>query len=256
MRSLVMLLCLASGVLAAPLDDYAAFVRSLDGLDRTAWFKAWALHQLGPPYVLDPQGEGQGKDADPVFTPGKVDCTVLVLQMAASLGARSVPELLDGMRRANYRRWDADGTVRWQDRYHYSEDRNLSSPLFRDITREVFPVETLRREAIVLNRKPDGSETMPLGWDRAIELTYRPTAGLTRDDVARLPPVCGVMFVKRSNRKLGLLVGHEGLVFQGRVLVHASSKYRRVSMEPFVPYAHTRDGIVIYEISKRARSVR
>lgn len=58
--------------------------------------------------------------------------------------------------------------------------------------------------------------------------------------------------MKRSNRKYATLIGHEGIVVHGRVLIHASSKARRVVMEPFVPYARTRDGVALYLFKPRA----
>jgi hypothetical protein len=142
--------------------------------------------------------------------------------------------------------------VRFEDRYHYSEDRIHSSPLFEDVTQRVFPPSDLVREHIVLNRLPDGRPAMRISWERPMDLVYRPTAALAAADAAQFPPVCGVLFVKRSNRKLGLLVGHEGIVVHGRILIHASSKQKRVVMEPFVPYARTRDGVMVYTFKERA----
>lgn len=214
--------------------------------DRDRRIIDWAVSRLGTPYVLDAQGEGAGRDADPLITPTKLDCTIFTLQAAAYADAHTWDEVVAGMKQANYRAVQPDGSVRFEDRYHFSEDRVVSSKLFEDITQTLFPPGALVREHIVLNRAPDGSMLMPIGWERPLDLVYRPTEHFTAADVSRFPPVCGVLFVKRSNRKYATLIGHEGIVVHGRVLIHASSKHKRVVMEPFVPYARTRDGIAIY----------
>ena len=244
---------LAAMPIPSGLDRYADWLARLQDHypDRDQRLIAWARARMGTPYVLDCQGEGAGQDPDPLFTPWKLDCTVFTLQAAASLDARTTDEVLSGMKVANYRRVQPDGSVRFEDRYHYSEDRISASPLFRDITQQVFPARDLVREHIVLNRAPDGTLAMPIPWDRPLDLVYRPTANFTAADVAKLPPVCGVLFVKRANRKLGMLIGHEGIVIHGRVLIHASSVQKRVVMQPFVPYARTRDGVLIYTFEKR-----
>lgn len=231
-------------------DEQARFVAQLHAKepDRDRRIITWALERLGTPYRLDAQGEGAGADSDPLWSARGADCTILVLQAAAMADAASPSELLAGMLMANYR----GGRARFEDRYHYSEDRISASPLFEDVTREVFPARDLVQEHIVLNRRPDGSAAMKeIAWERPLDLAYRPTGRFSSADVARFPPVCGVMFVKRQNRKLGLLVGHEGIVVHGRVLIHASSWQKRVAMEPFVPYARTRDGVVVFRFKER-----
>jgi len=206
----------------------------------------WARGRLGTPYVLDCQGEGHPPDADPLFTPDRVDCTVFILQAAASRVASTADGLVRGMLAANYRRWRTNGTVDFRDRLHFSEDRLVSSPLFEDITSRVLDADTLVRERVTLNRRPDRSLVMPIGWSREMDVVYRPSSALQVGELNRLPPVCGVLFIKRSNLKFGPLVGHEGLVLHGRILIHASSKQRRVVMEPFVRYARDRDGVVFF----------
>jgi hypothetical protein len=249
-RWLLLVLALVAPLGAAELDDHAKFVERLakSEPDRDRRIIKWAMERLGTPYKLDAQGEGDGKDADPLWSTKGADCTILVLQAAAMADAATPSELLAGMLMANYR----NGRAKFEERYHYSEDRIRSSPLFEDITAEVFPAKDLVKESITLNRKPDGSLSMQdVAWERPLELVYRPTASLTSAHIAKLPKVCGVMFVKRQNRKLGLLVGHEGIVVHGRVLIHASSKQKRVAMEPFVPYSRTRDGIVVFRFKER-----
>ena len=252
MPLILALIVTTSALAAAPsLEPYADWLARLRVQlpDRDRRLIAWAHARMGTPYVLDCQGEGAGQDADPLFTPGKLDCTVFTLQAAASADATDAADLLARMKRANYRRTDADGTVHFADRYHFSEDRVAASPLFEDLTTSLFPARDLVREHITLNRTPEGKPVMDIPWERPLDFVYRPTGPgerFTPEDIARFPPVCGVLFVKRSNRKFGTLVGHEGIVVYGRILIHASSKAKRVVMEPFVPYARTRDGIALY----------
>ena len=219
--------------------------------DRDLRLAAWCRGRLATPYVRDCQGEGQGQDPDPLFTPGRVDCTVLVLQAAASLDAQGPEDLVRRMLLANYRRWNPDATVAYRDRYHYTVDRLLSSPLFRDITREVFPKESLQRVSLVLNRKADGSPTVPLDWSRPVDVAYRPTSDLEPADLTRLPKGCGIVFVRRANFALGFIAAHEGILIDRRLLFHASSVGGRVVVERFVPYARRRDGIMVFEFVKR-----
>jgi hypothetical protein len=143
------------------------------------------------------------------------------------------------MLQANYRRWSPDATVDYRDRYHYTIDRLLQSPRFAEITREVYGDP-------LLNRKADGTETVPLGWSRPVDVMYRPTADLEPRDLARLPKSCGIVFVRRANFAQGFIAAHEGVLIDRRILFHASSTAGRVVAERFVPYARRRDGIMVF----------
>jgi len=251
-KTILLTAALAGTAIPSGLERYADWLAQLQDAvpDRDQRLIEWAHARMGTPYVLDCQGEGAGRDPDPLFTPGRVDCTVFTLQASASLDTRTATDALAAMKRANYRTIAPDGSVRFEDRYHFSEDRVNGNPLFRDITQQVFPARDLVREHIVVNRAPDGSEVEKIGWERPMDVVYRPTASFTAEDVARFPPVCGVLFVKRANRKFGTLIGHEGIVVHGRILIHASSLQKRVVMQPFVPFARTRDGLVIYTFER------
>lgn len=217
---------------------------------------AFARSRIGMPYGFDCQGEGPGRlpDTDPLFSMDRLDCTVLVLQAAAVRDATSAADLLRRMRLANYRKSGTDGTVQYLDRLHYTVDRLLTSPLFRDITREVFPPDDLEEVTVTLNRTKDGGETSPLGgWSRKVTVAFRPTQGLESRHLAKIPSVCGIVFVDRRNFAKGYIAGHEGILQDRRVLIHSSSKAGQCLAQTFLPYARRRDGIMVFTFQEEPR---
>jgi hypothetical protein len=212
--------------------------------DMPSRVRAILLSRLGTPYVLGCLGEGAGAepDSDPVFRLDEVDCTVLVLTTAALAHARTLDEARQNMALANYREIGDDRPITYEARLHFTEDRLDASPYFENITRDVVPAELLESKTLTLNVKEDGSGLLPIEWTRKITLDYLPVAGATEAVLAALPPVTGVAFIKHSYAKMGLAAAHEGVVLDGKDLVHASSESKKVVRVPLREYLRKADG--------------
>ena len=73
------------------------------------------------------------------------------------------------------------------------------------------------------------------------------------------PKVCGVGVVRHELFEKGIIIGHEGMVFDGEFFVHASGEAGKVIKENFYQYTQKRrkqdkkficDGIVVYEMKE------
>jgi hypothetical protein len=223
--------------------------------DFSSRVRAILLARVGTPYVLGCLGEGAGAapDSDAVFRLDQVDCTVFVLTTAALAHARSLEEAERNIVFANYREVDGTRPVSYEARLHFTTDRLDASPYFRNVTDQVVPVDLLATRKLTLNVKDNGEPLLPIHWKRPIVLRYLPAASATADLVASLPPVTGVAFVRESFFAKGLEVAHEGVILDGRDLVHASSEAERVVRVPFLEYLRKPgggfrfDGLVFYE---------
>ena len=206
--------------------------------------------RLGTPYELGCLGEGSGRDPDPIFRLDVADCTVLILTTAALLNSSTVEEAEEVMKRINYH---PPGEVSYQNRLHFTTYRNLVSPYFTDITAEVGQEET-KTKTVVLNRtKDDGKRLIDIGFEEEIEITYIPTASVSKELLSRMPLVAGVAFLKDGDERIGLDIRHEGFILSGSRLVHASSQKRGVVEEDFSDYLFNGnlprfDGIVFFEL--------
>lgn len=206
--------------------------------------RAILLSRLGTPYVLGCLGEGAGAkpDSEPVFRLDQVDCTVLVLTTAALAHAHTLDEARENMAVANYREIGDDRPITYDGRLHFTEDRLDASPYFENITRDVVPADLLESKTLTLNQQDDGSGLLPIEWTRKIALDFLPVASVTDAVLAGLPPVTGVAFIKRSYFKKGLAAAHEGVLLDGKDLVHASSDSKQVVRVPFREYLRKADG--------------
>jgi len=192
----------------------------------------------GTPYKLGCLGEEREPDRDPVFRLDQADCTVLVLTDAALIRARSLDEARERMIGLHYR----EGRATYEDRFHFTADRILSSPSFEEITGRYIPDSLLRRAEVVLNEGANGEPLLPIPWRRAVQIPYLPTENVTPRLLAGLPPLCGVAFVDRANIDKGYLVSHEGLLIDGRILHHSSSDAGSVVDVPLLDYLRLADG--------------
>jgi hypothetical protein len=198
--------------------------------------RALALARLGAPYVLGCLGEGMPEDPDPVFRVDQVDCTVLVLTSAAMAQSKGLAEAEQWMGPANYRRSDG-GTcpVSYANRLHFTEDRLDASLFFADVTRALAAPSEIREVEVVLNRQASGEPLLPIGWERPIRVAYVPADKLPTV-LARAPDLLGLAFVRESYRAKGLLVAHEGLLFDRQCLLHASTESRAAVLTDFADY--------------------
>jgi len=104
------------------------------------------------------------------------------------------------------------------------------------------PESLLHAVAVVLNRTAEGKELLPLSWERAVVVRYLPAGLLTEEVLRRLPPACGVAFVREENGARGFLVSHEGILLGGLTLVHASSRAGEVAAVPLLEHVRGGDG--------------
>ncbi len=212
--------------------------------------KAFSLLRLETPYVWGGLGEEKEKDNDPIFRLDITDCTSFVLTNTALLHAENWQEAREMMVHVNYH---PEGEVSFEDRLHFTTDRNNVSFYFEDITKEVGKDKT-KEEKIILNKiKDDGERLLDIDWEKEKTIYYIPSDHLTSDFLKTLPKSCGVAFLKENNFALGLDVSHEGFLFDGETLVHASSAYGEVVKVGFLDYYFQEDpprfdGIVVFKV--------
>jgi len=221
--------------------------------------KALSYLRLGTPYRFGCLGEGRGaRDPEPVFRLDVTDCTAFVLTNIALLNSRSLMEGEHNMMIANYRpRFENEAEeyeLSFDNRLHFTTDRNQVSPFFKDITSEIWPLEYLNQKTLVLNkRKLDGSRLIDIDWQKQTELTYLPNESLSKNVLHLLPETVGVAFVNKDYFEIGLDVAHEGFLFGGHQLVHASSEHEEVVAVDFWDYYFSPespprfDGIVVFD---------
>jgi hypothetical protein len=216
--------------------------------------KALAQMYLGAPYVADPLTH---ETAD--WLPyGATNCTMFVLYIEAFANSRCMAEAREHMRLLHYR----GGKVGFAERYHFTEDRitDPANRYFAETTgKYVLDTKSLRRVALELNRKKDG--TLLFGdrlgrWTKKVALSYIPRAGFTPQMLAKLPQVLGIAFVKKANWDQGVIVGHEGLLIDGD-LYHSSQKRGVILEKNYLAAlfpASQWDGIILFRLLPQALS--
>lgn len=230
----------------------------IDALARrlTAWpvprrVAAFAFLQVGTPYSLGPLGEEQPPDADPLIQYRVSDCAVLNLVSTALAHATEVGGPRNAMKIANYR----GGIVSYATRFHFTTDRLDSCPWQHDVTTRVGSRQITQARDVVLNRKPGGGRWINIPWQKTRRVSYIPMAEARHfaawARTGRLPEVCGVAFVQEAKMAQGLDVVHESLLWQGRTLLHASSRTGRVVTMDWNAFLAERgrlyDGVVLFE---------
>ncbi len=215
-----------------------------------AKWRALARTRLGTPYALGCLGEEDENDADPVFRLDQADCTVLVLTNSALVRAASPADARARLIDIHYR----GGTPTYASRIHFTSDRITDSPWFADITSQIAPEPLLVPVSLTLNRRENGDPLLPIDWERPLTISYLPSARYDSSVIAALPPVAGVAFVNEKNSRLGFLVSHEGILFDGKTLHHASSLTNTVADIDLRAYLFEGrekprfDGMLFYEL--------
>ena len=69
----------------------------------------------------------------------------------------------------------------------------------------------------------------------------------------KLPPICGIAFVKKDYFKLGIVMAHEGYVLNRSNLVHASSELKKTVNVDLLEYIkqdgdYRFDGAMFFEL--------
>ncbi len=212
--------------------------------------RAFSFLRLGTPYVWGGLGEEKGRDEDPLFRLDITDCTSFVLTNSALLHSENWQEAREMMVLLNYH---PEGEVSFEDRLHFTTDRNDVSSYFEDITKEVGKGKTKKSKVTLNKAKGDNERLIDIDWEKEKTIYYIPSDYLTIDFLKTLPEVCGVAFLKEDNFSLGLDVSHEGFLFNGETLIHASSAYGEVVEVNFLDYYFQEnpskfDGVVVFRI--------
>ena len=223
--------------------------------------RALSILRLGTPYQSGCLGEESGRDKDPIFRLDVTDCTVFVLTDIALLHSHTLKEAKEMMKYLNYRPQRDPKTGKliykttFENRLHFTTDRNETSPYFENITKQVAGPDKVKEKELVLNKiKPDGKRLIDIDWQKDITIDYLPNKFITKEFLQGLPNVLGVAFIKEGDGQIGLDVRHEGLLFDGKTLFHASSLQKKVVAEDFLEYYfnkgnnHRFDGILLFEI--------
>jgi len=214
--------------------------------------QAIAFLQLDTPYQLGCLGEGSGLDPDPFFRLDKTDCTVFILTSTALLHASDMEEARTVMKSVGY---CPGREINYQNRLHFTTDRILSSPWFQDITEEIAGGEKVKTKEVILNKtQADGSRLIDIPWEKKMTEIYLPLEEIETEVFQNLPAVVGVAFLKAGDEEIGLDVRHEGLLFNGQTLFHASSLQGKVVTEDFLKYCFPEQqarfsGIIFYKIN-------
>jgi hypothetical protein len=214
--------------------------------------KALAVLRIGTPYQLGCLGEEAGRDRDPIFRLDVTDCTAFVLTNVALLHSQTIDEAREMMKFLNYR---PNSEITFENRLHFTTDRNTVSPYFRDITGENFCACKLKTKKVTLNKiKSDGKRLIDIDWEKEIVLKYIPNEYITKELFQNLPKAIGLAFIKEGDEEIGLDIRHEGFLFDGQFLFHATPTEGKVVDVDFFEYYFGKennprfDGIIFFEI--------
>ena len=230
--------------------------------DFASRFHALALLRLGTPYDFKAIGEGSGIEPNPVFRVDKTNCTAFVLTNMALAWASSYQQAESLMTYLNYYPVpDGKNPITYENRRHFTADRLQTSEYFELITTPIARPEELDTIRLILNRQEDGSHFLPISWEKEIELPFIPKAFITRELLERLPALCGIGVIQKNLFKKGIIIAHEGILFDRGEFIHASKYKRKLVREDFYRYTRKKklngdgpvcDGIVLY-IMKAAK---
>ena len=215
--------------------------------------KALAILRLNTPYQLGCLGEESGRDKDPIFRLDVTDCTAFILTNTALLLSGNLEEAREMMEFINYR---TDKDITFENRLHFTIDRNMTSSYFSDITKEIAGMDRMITINLVLNKiKEDGNRLIDINWEKETTLEYIPNEYITEDLINKLPKSIGIAFVRKEDAEIGLDVAHEGFLFDNQLFLHASSIEKKVMAINFWDYYFTEDnhtpkfdGLIFFEI--------
>ncbi|MGB2762184.1 MAG: N-acetylmuramoyl-L-alanine amidase-like domain-containing protein [Minisyncoccales bacterium] len=211
--------------------------------DKDERLKAIAVLRLGTPYQLGCLGEESGPDKDPIFRIDVADCTVFVLTNTALVHSQNLEQAREMMKFLNYR---PEKEITYENRLHFTLERNMVSPYFRDLTEEIAGKEKIITKKVILNRiKTDDKRWIDIDWEKEIIIKYVPNKYIDKDFLnINLPKSIGVAFIKEKYFETGLDVVHEGLLFDGELLIEASSMQKKVVAKDFYDYYFGKDGFI------------
>ena len=218
--------------------------------------QALAQIRLDTPYEFKAIGDGSGFEPRPFFRVDKTNCTAFILTNIALASASNYQQAESLMAKLNYYPSQNDSNdVSYENRVHFTSDRLLTSKYFELISTEIAHPQELDTVRLVLNRRSNGSHLLPINWEKEIELPYIPKVFITKKFLQRLPAVCGVGIIQKELFSKGVVIAHEGFLFDGTDFIHASKDAHKVKQEDFYRYSRKRkkgsllpvcDGIVLY----------
>lgn len=218
--------------------------------------KYFALWRVGTPYEIFKLGEEAEPDPDPIIRYDVSDCTGHNLTSLAAAKSSSWSETKANMIDIHYKA-DSIGvkTPTYTSRWHYTLDRITANPYTVDITQTLLPKAALDSVSITLNKKDSGDEFLELGWNRSMTAYFIPNEQITAELLEKLPEIVGVAFVKPKYYKMGIVMGHEGMIIDGKHLVHASQSAGETVKLDFLEYYFPEDGaffggIMIYQFKE------
>ncbi|MBT4033142.1 MAG: DUF1460 domain-containing protein [Candidatus Marinimicrobia bacterium] len=220
--------------------------------------KQIALWRVGTPYEIFKLGEEAEPDLDPIIRYDVSDCTGHNLTSLAAARSSSWEEARENMIKLHYKA-DSNGVKQptYRSRWHYTVDRITLNPNTVDITQTLLPKAALDSINITLNQKEDGEEFLDLDWNRTMTAYYIPNHQITPALLAKLPTIVGVTFVKPKYFKMGIVMGHEGMIIDGKYLVHASQSAGETVKLDFLKYYFPEEdpffgGIMIFEFKEHS----
>jgi hypothetical protein len=215
--------------------------------------KALSILRLGTPYQLGCLGEELGRDKDPVFRLDVTDCTAFVLTNVALLHSQNLEEAKEMMKFVNYQ--PPNFEITFENRLHFTTDRNTVSPYFRDITAEIAGLDKVKEKKIILNKiKTDGKRLIDINWEKEIVIKYIPNEFIMKEFFEKFPKTIGIAFLKEGDEEIGLDIRHEGFLFDDQFLFHATPTEGKVVEVDFFEYYFGKednprfDGIILFEI--------
>ncbi len=222
-------------------EEISSAEKEEEKIEREESIKSIAYELKGSPYELGPIGEEKGEK---LVRKDAFDCTSFVLTVAALYANKE--EVKEEMKHINYH---PSGEVSYENRLHFSSYRNEVSDRFADITEKVGGNFVVTEEVLLNKHVPGQGRVIDIDWEKKFDLSYIPEEHVLQilDD---LPEEVGVGFVGEESFQKGLDITHEGFVFGGEILVHASAKRGEVSEEMFLDYLsdEKHKGVIFYKV--------
>ncbi len=215
--------------------------------------KAIAIWRIGTPYDVFKLGEEILPDTDPIIRLDVSDCTVHVLTSLSLAQSLTWDKAREQIIKIHYKiEEDGNHTPTYKSRWHFTSDRILSNPYTVNITNKLVDSSDLENVDLTLNVKDNGSKLIEIDWSRKIQLSYIPNNKINSELLEKLPQICGIAFIRKSNFKNGLAIAHEGILIDKYDLIHASSDAGKTTRVNLIDYYFNKgeplfEGIMIYK---------
>jgi len=205
--------------------------------------RALSLWRVGTPYEIFKLGEEVAPDADPIFRLDVSDCTGHVLTTLSLAQSNTWEDARQNMINIHYKaNKNGEKSPTYTSRWHYTADRIMNHPSTPSIAANLISTEKLAVQNITLNKQKDGSEFLQLGWSLNVDVNYIPNEQITTELLRKLPVIAGVAFVKPAYFPKGIISAHEGMIIDGKKLLHAGQVAGETVVEDFMDYYFTDNG--------------